>query len=92
MTRAAIFNASQAPAVRMPRALLARVADASYWMSRYIERAEHIARILMVSVDSLTGAGELEKELSHQAVVDVLKITWQEHMLPELVHPDQTPM
>jgi uncharacterized alpha-E superfamily protein len=76
----------------MPRALLARVADASYWMSRYIERAEHIARILMVSVDSLTGAGELEEELSHQAVVDVLKITWQEHKLPELVRPDHTPM
>jgi uncharacterized alpha-E superfamily protein len=92
MTQAAILTTSQAAAPRLPRALLARVADASYWMSRYIERAEHIARILMVSVDSLTGAGELEKELSHQAVVDVLKITWQEHMLPELVKPDYTPM
>ena len=83
---------SRAPGSRLPRQLLARVADASYWMSRYIERAEHIARILMVSVDSLTGAGEFEEELSHQAVVDVLKITWQEHKLRELVRADHSPM
>ena len=91
MTRAALLTSSQS-AEHLPRALLARVADASYWMSRYIERAEHIARILMVSVDSLTGAEELEPELSHQAVIDVLKITWQEQMLPELIKPDHTPI
>ena len=91
MSRAALLTSSES-SERLPRALLARVADASYWMSRYIERAEHIARILMVSLDSLTGAEELEPDLSHQAVVDVLKITWQEHMLPELVKPEHTPL
>ncbi len=91
MSRAALLTSSES-AKHLPRALLARVADASYWMSRYIERAEHIARILMVSVDSLTGAEEMDPDLSHQAVVDVLKITWQEHMLPELVKPEHTPL
>jgi uncharacterized alpha-E superfamily protein len=31
--------------------LLSRVADALYWMSRYLERAEHTARVIDVAVD-----------------------------------------
>lgn len=31
--------------------MLARVADALYWMGRYIERAENVTRILMVTSD-----------------------------------------
>ena len=28
--------------------MLSRVADALFWMSRYVERAEHVARLLDV--------------------------------------------
>ena len=31
--------------------LLSRVADALYWISRYLERAEHTARVVDVAVD-----------------------------------------
>jgi uncharacterized alpha-E superfamily protein len=31
--------------------LLSRVADALYWMSRYLERAEHTARLIDVAID-----------------------------------------
>jgi uncharacterized alpha-E superfamily protein len=35
--------------------LLSRVADASYWMTRYLERAEHTARLVDVAVDLRLG-------------------------------------
>ena len=31
--------------------LLSRVADALYWISRYLERAEHAARLIEVRLD-----------------------------------------
>ena len=31
--------------------LLSRVADALYWISRYLERAEHTARLIDVRLD-----------------------------------------
>jgi uncharacterized alpha-E superfamily protein len=33
-------------------AMLSRVADSLYWMGRYLERAEHIARLLAVRLDA----------------------------------------
>jgi uncharacterized alpha-E superfamily protein len=45
------------------RHVLARVADSTYWMARYVERAEHIARLLAVSANLLTDVGDLEPEL-----------------------------
>jgi uncharacterized alpha-E superfamily protein len=35
--------------------LLSRVADALYWISRYLERAEHTARVVEIAVDSGIG-------------------------------------
>jgi len=35
--------------------LLSRVADALYWASRYLERAEHTARLIDVAVDLRLG-------------------------------------
>ncbi|MEI9929544.1 MAG: alpha-E domain-containing protein [Rhizomicrobium sp.] len=32
--------------------MLARVADSLYWMGRYIERAEHTARVIAVNLES----------------------------------------
>jgi uncharacterized alpha-E superfamily protein len=37
--------------------LLSRVADALYWLSRYLERAEHTARVIDVAVDLGLGRG-----------------------------------
>ena len=33
--------------------MLSRVADSLYWMSRYIERAEHTARLIAVKLESM---------------------------------------
>ena len=33
--------------------MLSRVADSLYWMSRYVERAEHTARVIAVKLDSM---------------------------------------
>jgi len=32
--------------------MLSRVADSLYWMSRYLERAEHTARLLAVKLET----------------------------------------
>ncbi len=72
------------PSLRGGRTLLARVADASFWMSRYMERAEHIARILMISNDVLTGTGDLDRAFALEVAGDVLRITQRDHMFPAL--------
>ncbi|MCS7026218.1 MAG: alpha-E domain-containing protein [Bryobacteraceae bacterium] len=41
--------------------MLSRVADSLYWMSRYLERAEHTARLITVNLD-------LTLDLSHASV------------------------
>ena len=33
--------------------MLSRVADSLYWMSRYVERAEHTARVMAVKLESM---------------------------------------
>lgn len=38
--------------------MLSRVADSLYWMGRYIERAEHIGRLLAVRLDSVIEQSE----------------------------------
>lgn len=43
--------------------VLARDADATYWMSRYIERAEHVARLLLVNSESLIDVGDVAAPL-----------------------------
>jgi uncharacterized alpha-E superfamily protein len=45
------------------RPMLAREADSVYWMSRYIERAEHMARMLRIKMAMLADSGDLEESL-----------------------------
>ncbi len=73
------------------RALLARVADSGYWMGRYIERAEQIARMMLVSNDVLTGAGGVDEDFGRQIAGDVLRITQSEFMLNDLAPPGNPP-
>ena len=47
------------PATMIDRSLLSRVADSLYWMSRYVERAEHVARSLKITTNLLMDVGDL---------------------------------
>src|ERR1700748_1507275 len=57
------------------RPLLARDADSMYWMSRYIERAEHVARLLLVNSNLLIDVGDLAPELQDQQWRSILTVT-----------------
>src|SRR5512144_1731498 len=56
------------------RPMLARDADAMYWMSRYIERAEHVARLLLVNSNLLVDVGDLSPKLLEKQWNSVLTI------------------
>lgn len=48
--------------------MLSRVADNLYWMSRYLERAEHTSRLLAVKLETLLEQTPREAELSWRRV------------------------
>jgi len=52
--------------------MLSRVADSLFWMSRYIERAENIARMLDVNLDLLLDLGSVEEREVRDRWQDVL--------------------
>jgi uncharacterized alpha-E superfamily protein len=54
--------------------VLARDADATYWMSRYVERSEHIARLMVVNSEVLLDVGDLADDLLHRHWESVLQI------------------
>jgi uncharacterized alpha-E superfamily protein len=54
--------------------MLARDADSMYWMSRYVERAEHVARLLLVNSNLLMDVGELAPTLQQRQWQTVLTI------------------
>lgn len=54
--------------------MLSRVADALYWMGRYIERAEHCTRLLLVSEDFATEIQGLDESLAQAEWADLLAI------------------
>jgi len=56
------------------RPMLARVADAMYWMSRYVERAEHVARLVNETTTVLTDVGEVEPEFRVEHWRGVLRV------------------
>jgi uncharacterized alpha-E superfamily protein len=62
------------PVNKPPRPLLSRVAESAYWMSRYVERAEHVARVLLVNVNSLLDVGDLPPEVETQLWAGPLRI------------------
>src|SRR3954468_1699651 len=56
--------------------MLSRVADAMFWMSRYLERAEHVARLLDVWFHlelDLSGAGAAPFEMHWAALTTILQ-------------------
>ncbi len=58
---------------RPSRPMLSRDADSMYWMARYIERAEHVARILLVNSNLLMDVGDLTPDLQQRQWESVLE-------------------
>ncbi len=56
------------------RPILARDADSIYWMSRYVERAEHVARLLLVNTNLLVDVGDLAPALEQRQWQSILTI------------------
>ncbi len=52
--------------------MLARVADSLYWMGRYMERAEHTARLIAVKLESMIEQSPEDAEMSWTRVVAAL--------------------
>jgi uncharacterized alpha-E superfamily protein len=65
------------------RPMLARDADSIYWMARYIERAEHIARICWVNSNLLVDVGDLAPALQNRQWESVLTIFHLDAAVPE---------
>ena len=56
------------------RPMIARDADSMYWMSRYVERSEHVARLLLVNSNLLIDVGDLAPNLQQAQWQSVLTI------------------
>src|SRR5437016_13865260 len=54
--------------------MLSRVADSLYWMGRYLERAENIARLLLVTEDFSTETQGFAEDLAQGVWKDLLAI------------------
>lgn len=52
--------------------MLSRVADSLYWMSRYLERAEHTARLIAVKLESTAEQSREDGEASWSRVIAAL--------------------
>src|SRR3954462_14388781 len=65
------------------RPMLARDADSMYWMSRYVERAEHIARLLLINSNLLMDVGELAPALEQRQWESVMIAMRVEGRLPD---------
>jgi uncharacterized alpha-E superfamily protein len=52
--------------------MLSRVADSLYWMSRYLERAEHTARLIDVHLNLMLDASAVSVDLRWARVVESL--------------------
>lgn len=55
------------------RPMLARDADGMFWMARYVERSEHVARLLRVHLVLLTDVGDLTPAQEQQMWKTILR-------------------
>ena len=70
--------------------MLSRVADHLYWMSRYIERAENIARLMQVSIELLLDSVAFGSRKTDEYWTPVLAATAMEGAF-RLLHPEPNP-
>ena len=59
---------------RPPRPLLSRVAESAFWLARYVERAEHVARVHLINLNSLLDVGDIDPEVERQFWAGPLRI------------------
>ncbi|MBX9569710.1 MAG: alpha-E domain-containing protein [Candidatus Obscuribacterales bacterium] len=64
--------------------MLARVAEAMFWMSRYVERAEHIARLVLVNSNMLMDLGELAPRMQDEQWMAIFRILRLDHYIENL--------
>ncbi|HUB25753.1 MAG TPA: alpha-E domain-containing protein, partial [Tepidisphaeraceae bacterium] len=64
------------------RPMLARDADSIYWMSRYVERAEHVARLLLVNSTLLVDVGDMAARMQSQ-LWQSIRVIFRQDELPE---------
>jgi len=64
--------------------MLSRVANSLYWMSRYIERAENIARIVDVNLQLLLDYRDLDEERIAQHWLPIVQATGDEQQFYQL--------
>ena len=64
--------------------MLSRVADSLYWMSRYIERAENIARLLDVNLQLLLDFEALDDDKLKEHWEPVIRAAGEEELFYEL--------
>ena len=69
--------------------MLSRVANSLYWMSRYIERAENIARIVDVNLQLLLDIRDLDQARLAQHWLPIVETTGDEKQFFDL-HPKAT--
>lgn len=67
--------------------MLSRVADSLYWMSRYLERAEHTARLMAVTLEAMIEQTREEAGFAWRRVGVALSA---EDLLPDLPDPQRT--
>jgi uncharacterized alpha-E superfamily protein len=70
----ATFGVSAAFNFKPDRPMLARDADAMYWMARYVERSEHVARLMLVNSNLLIDVGDLAPALQARQWQSLLTI------------------
>ena len=64
--------------------MLSRVAESLYWMSRYIERAENIARLLDVNLQLMLDFGSLDDQQLKEHWLPILRSAGDEDTFFEL--------
>src|SRR6476469_7509234 len=64
------------------RPMLSRDADSMYWMSRYVERAEHVARLLLINSNLLMDVGDLAPALQQRQWRSILEIMRLDELPP----------
>ena len=64
--------------------MLSRVADSLYWMSRYIERAENISRLLDVNLQLLLDFEDLDDLKLKEHWAPIIRVTGDEELFNEL--------
>jgi uncharacterized alpha-E superfamily protein len=74
------YGITSPSSLKPERPMLSRDADAMYWMARYVERAEHVARLLIVNSNLLIDVGDLAPALQARHWQSLMTIM----RLPEL--------